>query len=297
MVEPVGGTVSARRTTDETIDERQELVTSNLELVTQVVARVASRFPRHVDRRELWNAGALGLVDAARRFDPSLGIPFPRYAAVRIRGAVIDATRRRDWTTRSVRRRMRELRQTAEDLRATHGREPDEDELAAGMGISRQSLADLRADARAASLLQLDQPVGTADGDLTLGDFVVESTTDHLPDEQLEQRELIGTLRLAVRHLPDVQREVIERYYTGGEYLHAIADRLGVTEARVSQIRTEALQAMRAYFATAFDGVDDVDEDAPGRRARTRFLERMADEGTWQRCIAAADAPMVVASA
>lgn len=285
-----------RRTPDQTSQEH-ELVTSHLELVSQVVTRVASRFPRHVDRGELWNAGALGLVDAARRFDPALGIPFPRYAAVRIRGAIIDATRRRDWTTRSVRRRMRELRQVAEGLRADLGREPERHELASAMGISLDSLDDLRGDANAASLLHLDQPVGVPDSDMTLGDLVVESATDHLPDEQLEQRELIGTLRVAVRHLPDVQRQVIERYYSHGEYLHEIAEHLGVTEARVSQIRSEALQAMRAYFATTYDGVTDVDGNAPGRRARSRFLETMADAGTWQSCIEAADAPLAAASA
>lgn len=285
-----------RRTPDQTSQEH-ELVTSHLELVSQVVTRVASRFPRHVDRGELWNAGALGLVDAARRFDPALGIPFPRYAAVRIRGAIIDATRRRDWTTRSVRRRMRELREVAEGLRAELGREPERHELASAMGISLDSLDDLRGDANAASLLHLDQPVGVPDSDMTLGDLVVESATDHLPDEQLEQRELIGTLRVAVRHLPDVQRQVIERYYSHGEYLHEIAEHLGVTEARVSQIRSEALQAMRAYFATTYDGVTDVDGNAPGRRARSRFLETMADAGTWQSCIEAADAPLAAASA
>lgn len=271
-------------------------MTAHLELVTQVVARVAARFPRHVDRGELWNAGALGLVDAARRYDPSLGIPFPRYAAVRIRGAVIDATRRRDWTTRSVRRRMRELRRTEEELRAAYGREPDTAELASALGTSPDAIDRLRADARAASVLHLDQPVGSPDGDMTLGDLVTESTTEHLPDEQLEERELIGTLRIAVRHLPPVQREVIERYYSGGEYLHEIADRLDLTEARVSQIRSEALEAMRAYFATSFDGVTELDEEAPGRRARARFLETMADAGTWRACLQAADVPLEVAA-
>lgn len=287
------------RTADDTTEgARHDLVTDHLELVSRVVNRVAVRFPRHVDREELWNAGALGLVDAARRFDPSLGIPFPRYAAVRIRGAVIDATRRRDWTTRSVRRRMRELQQATEDLRAVHGREPEESELAAAMGISVTALEAVRSDAKTASLLHLEQPVGSAaQSEMTLGDLVVESTTDHLPDEQLEQRELLGTLRVAVRNLPAAQRQVIERYYGRGEFLHQIAEHLDVTEARVSQIRAEALQALQAYFATAFDGVSAVEEDAPGSRARSRFLETMADAGAWQRCMAAADTPLAASVA
>lgn len=268
------------------------LVTEHLDLVQQVVARVAARFPQHVDRSELWNAGALGLVDAARRYDPTMGIPFPRYAAVRIRGAIIDATRSRDWASRSTRRRMRELREAAEDLRARHGREPERHELAEALDVDLRELAGIEAAGRASALLHLDQPLAAPDADMTLGDLVTESTVDHLPDEQLEQRELIGTLRVAVRHLPPVQREVIERYYSRGEYLREIADRLGVTEARVSQIRSEALQAMRAYFATTFDGVPAVEETAPGRRARTAFLQEMHRDSTLRMCLEAADEPL-----
>ena len=77
----------------------EELVTEHLPLVDQVVARVSARFPRHVDRDELRNAGRLGLVEAARRYDPSTEVPFDRYAAIRIRGAILDSTRSRDWAT------------------------------------------------------------------------------------------------------------------------------------------------------------------------------------------------------
>ena len=72
------------------------LVVENLAMVQHIVSRLSSRYPRHVDRNDLWNAGALGLVEAAGRFDETLGIPFARYAAIRVRGAIIDSTRSRD---------------------------------------------------------------------------------------------------------------------------------------------------------------------------------------------------------
>ena len=84
--------------------EANDLVLENLELVSQLVQQMAARYPRHVDRGELWSAGVLGLVEASRRFDPAMGIPFPRYAAIRIRGAIIDSTRSRDWASRSAAR-------------------------------------------------------------------------------------------------------------------------------------------------------------------------------------------------
>nr|NIR42216.1 FliA/WhiG family RNA polymerase sigma factor [Actinomycetota bacterium]NIS37397.1 FliA/WhiG family RNA polymerase sigma factor [Actinomycetota bacterium]NIT99261.1 FliA/WhiG family RNA polymerase sigma factor [Actinomycetota bacterium]NIU22859.1 FliA/WhiG family RNA polymerase sigma factor [Actinomycetota bacterium]NIU71827.1 FliA/WhiG family RNA polymerase sigma factor [Actinomycetota bacterium] len=82
-------------------DESDALVLESLDLVGAIVRELSARFPAHVDRGELWGAGALGLVEAARRFDPGTGVPFRRYAAIRIRGAVLDQTRRADWATRS----------------------------------------------------------------------------------------------------------------------------------------------------------------------------------------------------
>jgi RNA polymerase sigma factor for flagellar operon FliA len=78
----------------------ERLVREHLGLVHEVVNRVAAGFPRHVERDELIDAGRLGLVEAARRYDPSTGVPFERYAAIRIRGAVLDSTRTRDWVSR-----------------------------------------------------------------------------------------------------------------------------------------------------------------------------------------------------
>lgn len=79
------------------------LIEDNLELVNHIVFQVAVHFPRHVDRDDLARAGALGLVEAAQRFDESKGVPFQRFAAQRIRGSIIDAVRAADWAPRSVR--------------------------------------------------------------------------------------------------------------------------------------------------------------------------------------------------
>lgn len=267
-----------------------QLVEDHLHVVQHVVNQVSARYPRHVDREELWNAGALGLVDAARRYDPEAGTPFTRYAMIRIRGAIIDSTRSRDWATRALRRGMRDVRQAEERFAHTNGREASNDELAEQLGIDVERLESYRAAAVTACLLHLDQRVGSPDtDDTTLADLLEEHDREALPEETLEQRELIGTLRAAVTHLPDAQRRVIERYYFQGDYLKDIADTMGVTEARVSQIRSEALNAVRAFFATGFDGVREVDEAAPGRRARTAFVAQVAEQTTWRTRLEASD--------
>jgi RNA polymerase sigma factor for flagellar operon FliA len=269
------------------------LVSDNLGLIQHVVAQITTRYPRHVDREELWNAGALGLVDASRRYDPDQGIPFVRYAVIRIRGAIIDSTRSRDWATRSTRRAIREERDATDAVRAECGRTPTADEVAARLGVDVERLAEVRSAAANANLLHLDQRVGSRDGDqTTLTELIEEDDQRVLPDASLERRELTGTLRVAIETLPPVQREVLTRYYFRDEYLREVAASLGVTEARASQIRAEALTTLRAYFAAAFGGTPRVDPAAPGSRARTAFLEEMASATQWQDRLAAADRPL-----
>lgn len=259
-----------------------ELVESHLYMVQHIVNQLASRYPRHIDRSELWSAGAAGLVDASRRYDPATGVPFSRYASIRIRGAIIDSTRTRDWATRSLRREMRTLSTTASDFEQQHGRCATTAELAELLGLSVDEVASLQSAAQAASLLHLDQPVGPAPEDGTFGDRIPEQVTQHLPEEAIEQQELVGTVRTAVELLPDVQRRVLEAYFFEGRLLRDIAEDLGVTEARVSQIRSEALTAIQAYFADAFGGVPNVPRKAPGIRRRAAFVANVATASTWR---------------
>ena len=137
-------------------DEVNDLISAHLDLVGQVLARVSARYPRHVDRQELWNAGALGLVEAAQRYDASTSIPFERYAAIRIRGAIIDSTRSRDWASRSVRRRYRDVEAASNDFTERHGRTPDRDELSKQLGVDPKELDQIRARSASSMLLSLD---------------------------------------------------------------------------------------------------------------------------------------------
>lgn len=264
------------------------LVESHLDLVGHVVNQVAVRYPRHVDRQDLWAAGAIGLVDASRRFDPSTGVPFPRYAAIRIRGAIIDSTRARDWATRSLRRRARELGEASSQIEQQKGRGATTAELADALDITVAEVNTRRHASNRATLLHLDQPVSDSDGNVdTLESMIAESSTDQMPEGSLEERELLGTIHVAVEHLDAVHREVVTRYFFGGELLQEIADSMGVTEARISQIRAEAITAMQSWFATRYDGVPAISEAAPGVRRRAAYVATMTSEANWQDCLAA----------
>lgn len=259
--------------------DRNQLAVDHLDLVGHIVAEVSVRYPRHVDRGELWNAGALGLVEASRRFNEQSGVPFPRYAAIRIRGAIIDSTRSRDWATRSVRRNLREIEQATSDFEARTGKRPADDDLVALLGISRAELSDRQAQASQSTLLHLDQDDSEEN---PLRDQVAEQRTQVLPEDALENQELLGTLTSAIHFLSPVQSEVITRYYLNGDLLQKIADDLDVTEARVSQIRAEALASLRSYFSSLYEGVPEIDEAAPGKRARADYLQALEEGTNWR---------------
>lgn len=259
--------------------DRNQLAVDHLDLVGHIVAEVSVRYPRHVDRGELWNAGALGLVEASRRFNEQTGVPFSRYAAIRIRGAIIDSTRSRDWATRSVRRNLREIEQASSDFEERTGKRPDDDDLVALLGITPAELSDRQAQATQSTLLHLDQDDSE---EHPLRDQIAEQRTQVLPEDALENRELLGTLASAIHYLSPVQSEVITRYYLNGELLQKIADDLDVTEARVSQIRAEALASMRSYFSSLYEGVPAIDDVTPGKRARADYLRALEEGTTWR---------------
>lgn len=266
------------------------LVEEHLYLVQHIVNQVAVRYPRHVDRQDLWAAGAAGLVDASRRYDPGTCVPFARYASIRIRGSIIDSTRSRDWATRSLRRRAREMSEVARRLEQQEGHTPTVAELAAALGVSEHDVRDRQRASERATLLQLDQPISDGEGGVdTLESTLPEEDPQLQPADALEERELLGTMRIAVEHLDSPHREVVERYFYGGELLQDIATTLRVTEARVSQIRTEAIAAMRAWIGTMYDGVPAVPADAPGSRRRAVYLASMQAHASWDRCLTAAD--------
>src|SRR3954453_8435031 len=124
--------------------EHAQLIEQHLPLVNHVVLQVAVRFPKYVDRQELARAGALGLVEAARRFDESRGVPFDRFAARRIRGAILDCVRSADWAPRSVRTLGRKLEQVEQQLANVDGEVRSNRAVAEALGMSDEQLHQLR---------------------------------------------------------------------------------------------------------------------------------------------------------
>lgn len=259
------------------------LIEQHLPLVKHVVYQVAVHFPRHVDRDDLARAGALGLVEAARRYDSSRGVPFERFAAQRIRGAILDAARAADWAPRSVRTLARRLEGAEQRLATELGRIPSPEEKADALGMTKAELDRLQDRMFRSVVLALEHEVyeGT-DEDLMLVDVLPDNTTRE-PSEEMEHRELHAYLKDAVHLLPERHRLVIVGYFLEGRTSQDLARFLGVTESRISQLRSEALTMLREGIESQYD--ENADEPQVGARVarrKARYADSIEAASDWK---------------
>ena len=223
-----------------------ELVRQTLPLVGHIVRDMLSRVPGHVQREDLMSAGMLGLAQAAKAFDPDRGVSFPGYAATRIRGAIVDELRSLDWASRSVRRRARQVDEARNTLAVTLGRVATDAEVASALGMGLAELTAHEEDLSRASVMSLD-----GYDDASLGDVL--PSAGPTPVDVIEQRERIAYLQDAVAELPERLRVVVQGYFYDDLPMADIAEQLGVTESRVSQLRAEAVALMRGALTTALE--------------------------------------------
>ena len=214
---------------------------SHLPKVKFIADRIAAKLPPSVERDDLYGAGVIGLIDAVERFDNSRGVAFTTFAEMRVRGAILDNLRSLDWASRSTRRRAREVQAASAQLEQENGRAATETEVAAQMKISvtelRESLQDIRG-LRVSTLDECDEETG-----ISLADNICDTSASQL--EKIEIAEQRRLLSIAVDKLPERERQVIALYYLEEMTMKEIAEVLGVTESRVSQLKSQAAARLR----------------------------------------------------
>jgi RNA polymerase sigma factor for flagellar operon FliA len=236
-----------------------ELIEQNMPLVGHLVREAMNRLPAHVNRDDLVSAGMTALVLSARSYEEGRGVPFARFAAIRIRGALLDELRNMDWASRSVRGRAREVDNVRTELTNALGRTPKPEELAAAMGVTQSDLAAIDADVHRASILSL-QGFAPETGAALLPD------ARRGPEQLLIDREQLGFLHDAIEELPERLRFVVQNYFFEQRQMSDIAAELGVTESRISQLRAEALKLLRHGMHAQF--VDQSQNEAVAEKSR-----------------------------
>jgi RNA polymerase sigma factor FliA len=250
----------------ETRSDEEALIRAHLDLVYRTVTHTAARIPAHVSRDDLLSAGMAGLAHAARHFDAKRGVPFDRYAATRVRGAVLDELRGFDWASRPVRTKARALTNLAESLTSVLGRSPTDIELAKAAGLDLKTLRQFNGDLHRSVVLNYDAMVEAGNAEFLL------PAADDDPEEELLTTERIEFLAAAMQALPERLRTVIRGYFFEERSVCDLAEQLGVTQSRISQLRTEALELLREGMNSQLDPRSV----SPLRRASGRVSRRHA---------------------
>lgn len=228
--------------------EREQLLLQQLPQVRYIARRIHERLPRHVPLEDLIHAGVLGLIDALHKFDRGKQVQFGSYAKFRVRGAILDSLRAMDWSPRDLRRKARRLEEAHNKLRSQLGRNPNEPELAAELGMDLRGLQ-----------LLLGEIDGLEIGSLRMTsprDGKEEDLCEYLPDDpqetplllylRSERKELLSR---AIADLPDKERQVLALYYFEELTMKEVGTVLGVGESRVSQIHSMAVVRLRTRLS------------------------------------------------
>ncbi len=233
------------------LEARALLLDRYLGLVHHSAREMAGRVAHAVELDDLVSAGTLGLVQAVEGFDLSRGLAFSTYAMRRIRGAILDELRSRDWRPRSVRVKGRQLAHAVAVLESTLGRPPEAREVATALGIDLESYWRLREDLEGGVMVSLGDGAGRSGDDTLSVEETLADASAPDPGATVTREEGVERLRKAIGELPPRERMVLSLYYYEELNLKQIADVLHVTESRISQIRTQALKRLRERPALA----------------------------------------------
>lgn len=227
------------------MEAREQLISEHLRLVYHVAWQIMRSSPKGVEFDELLSAGTIGLMNAIESFDPSRGLAFSTLAAPRIRGAILDDLRKRDTVPRSVRRKQREVNHARENLMQTLNRDPLPEETAQELGINLEEYWKWEQETEKAFPVSFDQ-IPDSDSEKAFSfEYFSPSRDDGDIDSDINYREEVQILRDELLKLDHRDRLVVSLYYFQGLKLAEIASVMGLTESRISQIRSKALQALK----------------------------------------------------
>ncbi|MCI9002285.1 MAG: FliA/WhiG family RNA polymerase sigma factor [Oscillibacter sp.] len=213
---------------------------------------------------DIINEGILTLLGAIDKFDPDKGVKFETYVSKRIRGMVIDLARKQDWIPRNVRKRAKEIDLAVAELSATLGRAPTDGEIAGYLGISQERYQKDAANIALSNVLSLDVLMDTRE---TAG-YQLEVPSNDLqsqPEAVLQEREMQRALAEGISQLRENEQIVLSLYYERNLHLKEIAQVMELSEPRISQIHTRAIQKLRSFMEAY---LNDTGEPKPKKKRR-----------------------------
>lgn len=223
---------------------REKIILEYAPLVKVVAGRLSMYLGYNVEYEDLVSYGIFGLIDAIDKFDYMKEVKFETYASLRIRGAILDQIRKMDWIPRTIRQRQKKIDAVIREVEQNTGRAATDEDIARGLGISEDEYLDWQSQMKITGVVSLNEY-------MEQGSDVSQDAGRHTtarfeaPEEHVEKEELTKVLGEALQLLTEKEQKVITLYYYEELTLKEISNILDVSESRVSQLHTRALQKMK----------------------------------------------------
>ncbi len=229
---------------------REKLIVEYAPLVKLVAGRLCMYLGNNVEYEDLVGYGVFGLIDAIDRFDLKKTVKFETYASLRIRGSILDQIRKMDWIPRTLRQKQRRMDTVSREIEQETGRVASDSQVAERLGISLEELNNWQSQMKITNIISLNEYLDQG------SEPVMEARRNshfEQPEKVIEKQELKEVLEETLETLTEKERKVVLLYYYEDLTLKEIAGILSVSESRVSQLHTKAIEKMRKRMGGYMD--------------------------------------------
>lgn len=228
-------------------EERERLILEHLPQVRLIARRIHERLPDSVNLDDLISTGAVGLITAIDRFDPTLGVKLKTYAEYKIRGAILDSLRGLDWAPRQQRKRHKQIEAAISAAEQRLHRTPSEEEIAAQLGVSIDEYHEWLVETQGLNLGSLEIASPDEESSRDLLNYVADDE-EAWPSRIVERSELQKLLAEAITKMPEMEKTVLSLYYYEELTLREISKVVALHESRISQLKSQAILRLRTYM-------------------------------------------------
>jgi len=221
---------------------RDTLIVQYIYLIRYVVGRVKVTLPATISVEDIAGYGVEGLINAIERYSPQKNTRFETYALIRIRGAILDKIRAQDFLPRSVRKKIKDIKNAQEYLKQELGRMPTTNEVATYINMDPEKVTQLLADDT--TITSIYDKKGTTEDSVEIID-TIEDNNKLNPHEQAEEKNVKQELEKALLRLPERERIIMVLYYQENMTMKEIGETINASESRVCQIHAQAIMKLK----------------------------------------------------
>lgn len=231
--------------------ERNKIIMEYMPMIRCIARKISSKLPAHIDHEDLVSNGVIGLMDAIQKYDSSRNNTFKTYAEFRVRGSILDSLRSQDWIPRSVRDKSKRIQKVTKDLEQRLSRAPKEKEVADALGVSMGQYHELVRETRKVNIVSIDESSVLKRNDKASIFKILENESSSF--QEMNKKSIQRIITQSIEKLHERERIVLSLYYYEEYNLRKIGQILKITESRVSQLHSQAIEKLKAKLMSAIN--------------------------------------------